>query len=126
MTPTATATVTFTATVTSTATSTSTPGIASFQVEPKTLSGSVTLRWELTADMLHLQVKVFTSSFRMLRSFPMDIKKTPELFKTGAHSMPWDGLDDRGHHLVSGRYYLFLSANKGKLKFTAEDQVDQP
>jgi flagellar hook assembly protein FlgD len=105
---------------------TSTPGISSFQVEPKILSGSVTLRWELTADMLRLQVKVFTSSFRMLKRFPMDIKKTPELFKTGTHEIIWDGLDDRGQHLISGRYYLFLSANKGKLSFSAEDQVNQP
>jgi hypothetical protein len=76
--------------------------------------------------MLHLQVKVFTSSFRMLKRFSWDPKTQASLYKIGSHEITWDGLDDRGRHLIPGRYYLFLSAEKGKAKFTAEDQVDQP
>ena len=53
-------------------------------------------------------------------------KDTPDFFKAGDHELPWDGLDDRGRHLVPGRYYLFLTIGKGKLKYTAAEQVEQP
>lgn len=125
-TATLTPTVTLTATATTTSTCTPTPGIASFLVEPATLSGPVTLRWQLTADMSRLQAKLFTNSFRLLKRFPIDRTDHPEYFKAGSHEMVWDGLDDRGRPLVAGRYYLFLTANKGKLRYSAEAQVDRP
>jgi len=125
-TATASPTVTATATVTSTATATSTPGIASFGVSPASLPGPVTLSWVTTAEMTRLHAKVFTSSFRLLKRFPIRKEDSPDLFKAGAHQLVWDGLDDRGRALVAGRYYLFLSAEKGKLKFSAETQVEQP
>ena len=124
---TATSTATVTSTVTSTVTVTSTIGIGAFQVDPKTLAGGpVTVHWNLTSPVDRLNVKVFTSSFRMLKRFPLNLKAMPDYFKAGDHDLIWDGLDDRGRHLVPGRYYLFLTIGKGKLKLSAEDQVDQP
>jgi hypothetical protein len=76
--------------------------------------------------MKRLQLKLFTSSFRMLKRFPFDREAKPEFFKAGPHDLVWDGLDDRGKRLVAGRYYLFLTVDAGKVKFTAETQVEQP
>jgi hypothetical protein len=106
---------------------TSTPGISLFQVDPEKLAaGPATIRWAFTSDMKHLQIKLFTSSFRMLKRFPMSLESHKLFYQTGTHELSWDGLDDRGRHLVTGRYYLFLSADQGKIKYTAESQVDQP
>jgi hypothetical protein len=84
-----------------------------FRREPRVASRPVTLSWVTTAEMTRLHAKVFTSSFRLLKRFPIRKEDSPDLFKAGAHQLVWDGLDDRGRALVAGRYYLFLSAEKG-------------
>jgi hypothetical protein len=113
-TPSATATVTFP------------PGLSAFRVEPAVLPGPVTLFWENAMAVDRYQLKVFTSSFRLLKSFPFDKETQKDLHGIGLQSLTWDGLDDRGNSLPPGTYYLFLGARMGKGTFTTKTQVKAP
>jgi len=128
LTPTLTPTFTSTATSTPspTQTSTSTPGVSGFTVQPKTLPGPVTFEWNFTMPVDHLQLKVFTSGFRLLKGFSFDPVKEPNRFKPGIQSMVWDGLDDRRKDLIPGTYFIFLTAKKGKNSYSGQVQVQAP
>jgi hypothetical protein len=125
-TPTPTPSATDTSTPSPTPTVTSTPGLSAFRVSPAVLPGPVTLFWEnaMAVDRLHL--KVFTSSFRLLKSFPLDKEPQNEKRKIGPQTMVWNGLDDRGKSLPPGTYFLFLTARMGKGTYTAKTQVKAP
>jgi hypothetical protein len=112
-------------TSTSTPTPTSTPGLSAFRADPSNLPGPVTVSWELPQAVDKVQLKVFTSGFRMVRSFPFP-KGTEEWTASGPKTLVWDGLDGRGKPLMPGTYFLFLTARKGKSTYTGKAQVQAP
>jgi hypothetical protein len=138
-TPTDTITVTLTETVTSTATSTSTdtptptvtatstPGIFEFSVNPKPLKGGkAVVRWELTVPANQVIFKVYTSSFRLVRSRRYTRRMNPAQTALGPVETEWDVTDDRKKPLVPGTYFFYLMVKSGKQTWEARDQAVVP
>ena len=127
-TPTATGTPTFTVTPTPspTLTATSTPGIVSFSVEPKPLKERAALHWELAMPVDRVSFKVYTSSFRLVKTRHFLRRTNPVLTSPGPVVVEWDIRDDRGKPLAPGHYFLYLKAKSGSRTWEARDQARVP
>ncbi len=123
---TSTDTATATATETPTQTSTSTPGIVAFSVNPKPLTGKAQVRWNLSMQADQVVFKVYTSSFRLVRSQRYRRSENPAQTAPGPVEVEWNVTDDRNKSLVPGTYFFYLSVKVGSLKWEERDQANVP
>jgi len=134
MTETVTETPTLTSTPTSTDTPTpsptttwtSTPGIFLFSISPKPLKGKAVVHWEFTMPVDQVVFKVYTSSFRLVRSRRYTRTNNPTQTVAGTVETEWDVTDDRGKPLVPGTYFFYLTVKAGKQVWEARDQAVVP
>ncbi len=66
------------------------------------------LRFSLPADTRGARLAVHDASGRRVRTFPGP-------YGAGVHEVAWDGLDDRGHSVRSGLYFIRLEGDDVKL-----------
>lgn len=125
-TPTPSDTATATPTPSPTPTSTSTPGVFAFSVDPKPLKSRAVVRWELTLPADQVIFKVYTSSFRLVRSRTYTRLLNPAQTAAGPVETEWDVTDDRGNPLTPGTYFFYLRARIGKATYEARDQALVP
>jgi hypothetical protein len=70
--------------------------------------------------------KVYTSSFRLVRSRTYSRLMNPAQTAPGVVTVEWDVTDDRGKPLTPGTYFLYLTAKVGKQAFEAREQAVVP
>ena len=135
-----TATVTFTPTATGTlptatpsptktmtATATSTPGVFEFKVSPKPeADGKIKFQWEATMKAQEVDVKIFTSGFRLVRQFGFDKHEHNENLKLGQHDMTWDGKDEQDRAMPPGTYLCFILIQTEKKDYEASSKTEIP
>jgi hypothetical protein len=84
------------------------------------------MTWEYSMAVLHPTLKVFTSSFRLYKSFGISGSDSPDWLKPGTKQVIWNGLDDRDMKLPPGTYFIFLAARNGKVTYTSKAQISAP
>jgi flagellar hook assembly protein FlgD len=112
---------------TATATATSTPGIFVFKVSPKPEpDGKIKFQWEATMKAKEVDVKVFTSGFRMVQQFSFDPHNQADNLKTGPHEVAWDGKDDQQRPMPPGDYLCFILVQTDKKDYEASGKTEIP
>jgi flagellar hook assembly protein FlgD len=120
-------TATPTNTITMTPTMTSTPGVFAFKLSPKPgADGKVKFQWGLTMKALEVNVKIFTSGFRMVRQFGFDKHHQSENIMPGEHEMTWDGKDEEDRTMPPGNYLCFIEAETEKKTYEASGMTNIP
>jgi flagellar hook assembly protein FlgD len=110
-----------------TPTATSTPGVSVFKVSPKPeADGTIKFQWETTTKAKEVDVKVFTSGFRMVRQFSFDQHQQNENLKAGPHETTWDGKDEQGRPMPSGTYLCFILIQTDKKDYEASGKTEIP
>jgi hypothetical protein len=129
-TPTATGTLptsTRTPTMTMTATATSTPGIFEFKVSPKPeADGQIKFQWEATMKAKEVDVKIFTSGFRIVRQFSFDQHQHNDNLTVGPHDMSWNGKDEQDRAMPPGTYLCFVLVQTEKKDYEASGKTNIP
>jgi hypothetical protein len=129
-TPTATGTLptkTFTPTITWTPTLTATPGVFDFTVSPKPeADGKIKFRWGSTFKSREVDVKVFTTGFRLVRQFNFDRHEHGENLNPGEHEMSWDGKDEEDRPMPAGNYMCFIEVSAEKKTYAASAMTHIP
>ena len=124
-TATRTKTVTPTATVTNTATST--PGVFEFIVSPKPeADGLIRFKWGATVKVKEVDVKIFTSGFRLVRQFSFDRLNHNEYLLSGPHDITWNGKDEEDRAMPSGVYICFILVETDKKDYEASGKTEIP
>lgn len=124
-TPTRTKTVTPTPTMTNTATST--PGVFEFVVSPKPeADGVIRFKWGATVKANEVDVKIFTSGFRLVRQFSFDKHVHNENLLPGPHEITWNGRDEEDRAMPSGHYICFILVETDKKDYEASGKTEVP
>jgi flagellar hook assembly protein FlgD len=114
-------------TVTMTPTATSTPGVFQFKVSPKPeADGKIKFHWGLTMRAQAVNVKIFTSGFRMVRQFSFEKHQHEDNLLPGEHEMTWDGRDEEDRRMPPGNYLCFIEAETEKKTYEASSKTNIP
>jgi hypothetical protein len=120
-------TKTFTPTVTLTPTLTSTPGVFVFTVSAKPeVDGKIKFHWGSTFKSREVDVKIFTTGFRLVRQFNFDRHEHGENLNPGEHEMSWDGRDDEDRPMPAGNYMCFIEVSAEKKTYEASAMTHIP
>jgi hypothetical protein len=126
-TPTPTPTQTATSPPTDTPTSTPTPGVFKFSVSPMPdANGQVKFSWGVNIPADEVFLKVYSSGFRIVRSFEFTQKDDPDFLTAGNHDFAWDGMDEQKRHMPPGDYLCFIDIHVGKKKYEASSKTEIP
>lgn len=73
-----------------------------------------------------MDVKVFTSGFRMVRQFSFDLHQQKENLLPGPHEMTWNGKDEQDRPMPPGNYLCFILVETDKKDFEASGKTNIP
>lgn len=122
-TPTKTCTITPTFTLTSTAT----PGVFKFFVSSKPdRDGQIKFNWGANVKADEVNLKVYTSGFRLAREFDFNKEQNPENLTAGPHEITWDGKDEEDRPMPPGSYLCFVRVNVDKKTYEASGKTNIP
>ena len=126
-TPTSTSTRTSTSTPTSSPTPTATPGVFQFSVSPKPDdSGLIKFTWGANIKCDSVYLKIYSSGFRLVRSFEFNKEETPDYLTVGTHNFTWDRKDEENRLMPPGIYLCFVDINAGKKRYEASGKTEIP
>jgi flagellar hook assembly protein FlgD len=110
-----------------TPTATSTPGIFKFKVSPKPeADGQIKFQWETTMKAKEVDVKIFTSGFRIVRQFSFDQHHQTDNLKAGSHDMAWNGKDEEDRPMPPGVYLCFILVQTAEKDYEASGKTNIP
>jgi len=110
-----------------TPTLTSTPGVFKFFVSPKPeVDGNIKFQWGTTVSAQEINVKVFTSGFRLVRQFSFDKHQHNENLSPGEHEMSWDGRDEQNRAMPPGNYLCFIIVETENKNYDASAKTNIP
>jgi len=110
-----------------TPTGTPTPGVFKFNVSPKPeTDGKIKFQWGTTIKAREINIKIFTSGFRLVEQFSFDKQAHSENLSAGEHEMSWDGKDEQGRAMPSGNYLCFVVIETEKKDYEASAKTNIP
>jgi flagellar hook assembly protein FlgD len=98
-----------------------------FKVSPKPdPQKNVGFKWgaNLAADRVFL--KIFSSGFRLVRSFEFTKVDSPDFLTKGPHEFKWDGKDEQNRPMPPGSYFCFIDINVKKKTYEASSKTEIP
>ncbi len=110
-----------------TPTLTSTPGVVWFTVSAKPEpDGKIKFKWDSTFKAKEVDVKIFTTGFRLVRQFNYDKHEHGENLNPGEHEIYWDGKDEEDRPMPAGNYLCFIEAMAEKRSYEASAMTNIP
>jgi flagellar hook assembly protein FlgD len=73
-----------------------------------------------------VDIKVFTSGFRIVRQFSFDQHAHNENLKEGPHDMTWNGKDEQDRPMPSGNYLCYILVGTEKKDYEASGKTNIP
>lgn len=73
-----------------------------------------------------VDVKVFTSGFRIVRQFSFDQHVQKENLIAGPHDMTWNGKDEQDRAMPPGNYLCYILVQTDKKDYEASGKTNIP
>ncbi len=73
-----------------------------------------------------VDVKIFTSGFRIVRQFSIDQHHQNENLKAGPHDIDWNGKDEQDRAMPPGIYLCFILVQTEKKDYEASGKTNIP
>ncbi len=126
-TQTGTPTSTITRTPTITPTPTVTPGVAMFKISPKPDSEKkISFKWKVNIPAEKVYLKVYSSGFRLVRSFEFNKVDSPDFLAKGTHEFKWDCKDEQNRPMPPGIYLCFIDVAVKKKVYESSSKTEIP
>jgi flagellar hook assembly protein FlgD len=96
-------------------------------VSPKPeADGVIRFKWGATVKAREVDVKIFTSGFRLVRQFSFDKHEHNENLSTGPHEITWNGRDEEDRAMPSGIYLCYILVETDKKDYEDSSKTEIP